>query len=143
MTDERSRRTADEVEIAKLLAKLAQMADDGDLNEYARLFTEDGSWTGPGGDTRTGRPDIIAGAQERRAAGIQGPGTNSFHLISNINIEVDGDAAAGKAYFHYYRNADAMPQITSMGVYRDQFRRTPEGWRMAKRVIHGPTVAPP
>jgi len=143
MKDERSRRTADEVEIAKLLAKLGQMADDGDLSEYAQLFTEDGSWTGPAGDTRTGRADIIAGAQQRRDDGIQGPGTNSFHLISNINIEVDGDTATGKTYYHYYRNADATPQLTTMGVYRDEFRRTPEGWRMAKRVIHGPGVAPP
>lgn len=143
MTDERSRRTADEVEIAKLLAKLGQMADDGDLNEYAQLFTEDGSWTGPAGDTRTGRADIIAGAQQRRDDGIQGPGTNSFHLISNVNIDVDGDTATGKTYYHYYRNADATPQLTVMGVYRDKFRRTPEGWRMAKRVIHGPGVAPP
>ena len=142
MTDERSR-TADEVEIAKLLAKLGQMADDGDLNEYAQLFTEDGSWIGPAGDTRTGRADIIAGAQQRRDDGIQGPGTNSFHLISNVNIEVDGDTATGKTYYHYYRNADATPQLTVMGVYRDEFRRTPEGWRMAKRVIHGPSVAPP
>ena len=143
MTDERSRRTADEVEIAKLLAKLAQMADDGDLNEYARLFTEDGSWTGPAAIREPGGPTSSRGRRRGEPLGFKAPARTPFHLISNVNIEVDGDAATGKAYFHYYRNADAMPQITSMGVYRDQFRRTPEGWRMAKRVIHGPTVAPP
>lgn len=134
-------RLADELEIGKLLARLAQLADDGDLNEYVQLFTEDASWTGPGGDTRKGHAEIIEGATERRGAGVQGPGTNSFHLISNLNIEVSGDAAIGKTYFHYYRNAHDVPQLRSMGVYTDEFRRTSQGWRMKKRVIHGPAVS--
>ena len=141
MTDAIARQVADEVEIGKLLVRLAQTADDSDLNDYVELFTEDGAWTGPSGETRVGHTDIMAGAQERRDAGVQGPGTNTFHLVSNVNIQVNGDSATGKSYFHYYRDVHDVPQIRSMGVYRDEFRRTPQRWRMAKRVILGPPVS--
>ena len=138
--DEQLRRVADELEIRDVLARLAQGADDGDLKDYVQLFTEDGTWQGPDGGVHRGRADLLAGAQARRASGIQGPGANTFHVVSNTVIDLDGDTATGKSYYQYYGNTDGTPEIRRTGVYRDEFRRTPQGWKMHKRVIVGPAV---
>ena len=74
-------RVADELEIRNLLARLAQLADGGDLDDYVSLFAEDAVWEGYG-PARRGKADILAGATERRAAGGQGPGTHSYHIVS-------------------------------------------------------------
>ena len=55
MTDENLlRRVADELDIRSIVARLAQYADDGDLDDYVDLFTEDAHWAMPGAP-RTGR----------------------------------------------------------------------------------------
>ena len=136
--DEQVRSVADELEIRNLLARLAQLADDGDLKEYVQLFTEDGVWQGPPGPgrgARSGHADLLAGAQERRANRIQGPNTNTFHVATNTVIQLNGDTATGKSYYQFYGNTQDAPKLQSMGIYRDEFRRTPKGWKMAKRVI--------
>lgn len=139
-----ARRALDELEIRNVLARLAQLADDGDLNEYVSLFTEDASWQsppgpGPGGanyaKARRGHADILAGAKERRGTGIQGPGTNTHHVITNIAIWLNGDTARAKSFYLYYVNTHQKPVLDRMGVYTDELRRTPAGWKMAKRVI--------
>ena len=135
--DGQLRRVADELEIRNLLARIAQGADDGDLKDYVQLFAEDGSWQGPDGGVRKGHADILASAQERRASGIQGPGTNTRHVVTNIVIQLNGDTATGKSYYQYYGNAQATPDVLRIGEYFDEFLRTPKGWKMAKRVIVG------
>ncbi len=140
--DEGLQRAADELEIRNLLAQLAQLADDGDLEEYIRLFTEDASWGGAGQGVRRGHAELLAGATERRASGTSGPGTNTRHVITTTAIQLNGDMATGKSYFHFYRNTHATPELSRMGVYEDEFRRTSQGWRMAKRLIVGPASRP-
>src|SRR5437868_6059045 len=90
-------RASDELEIRTVIARLAQLADWGDLDDYVAHFTEDASWeVAPreSGATagqlvweqaarepaRRGHAAILAGARERRAAGFQGPNTNSHHI---------------------------------------------------------------
>lgn len=139
-TDDQQKRLVDELEIRNVLARLAQGADDGDLNEYVRLFAEDGSWQAPDGSIREGRSDLLAGAQARRAGGIQGPGTNTFHVVTNTVVNLDGDQATSTSYYQFYGNTDATPEIRRTGIYRDEFRRTADGWKMQKRVIQGPPI---
>jgi uncharacterized protein (TIGR02246 family) len=61
-SDDMIARVLDELEIRNLIARVAQLADYGDVEEYASLFTEDGSWEFPGGP-RHGRAGILAGAR--------------------------------------------------------------------------------
>lgn len=130
-----ARQVADELEIRNLLARLAQLADDGDLNEYIGLFTEDAIWEMPAYSPRRGHEDLLAGARERRAAGTQGPGTNTHHVIVNVAVWLDGDNARTKAYFMFVGNTNAAPVYRSMGVYNDRFVRTAAGWKMQHRQI--------
>jgi 3-phenylpropionate/cinnamic acid dioxygenase small subunit len=137
------RRVADELEIRNLVAALAQGADTGTVDDYVALFVEDAVWempdnpvVGVAGSKRVGRDDIRAGVVERRAAGLQGPGSGSLHVIATILVLVGpGDEAAGRAYWQFYGDTASTPVLRSMGRYDDTYRRTAAGWQLAHRSI--------
>ena len=137
------RAIGDRQEIAMLLARIAQLADAGDPEDYIACFTPDATWdltdaTDLPMDVQTisGRAALLAGVHERRAAGIQGPGTHTRHDVSSIAIEVDGDRATSRAYFRYYRGTEGVPTLAAMGVYADEFvRDDDDGWRLRHRTI--------
>lgn len=137
MTDEQSRRRVqDELEIRNLIARLAHLADGGEIEEYVNQFTRDASWGGGRHPIRRGHAEIREGVRARRALGHMGPGTQSIHVVTTTCIEVEGDRAIGRSVYQYYRDvSSAEPKLSSMGVYVDVFRRTPEGWRLAERTL--------
>lgn len=129
------RRVADELEVRSIVARLAQYADDGDLDDYVALFTEDAHWAMPGAP-RTGRADIRAGGEARRATGEAGPGSHSRHMITTVAVEADGsDTAVADSYWLFYVDTDTTPTLKLCGTYHDTFRRTPDGWKLARRDI--------
>jgi 3-phenylpropionate/cinnamic acid dioxygenase small subunit len=130
---------ADELEIRNLQARLAHLADEGDLDEYITLFTDDAIWEGSSFGRWSGLEGIMQGATERRAGGTSGPGTHSRHVLTTTMIELDGNEASGRSVFHYYTHTNATPVLAIMGVYEDKFRRTEQGWKMSHRKINGPT----
>lgn len=134
---------ADELEIRNLQARLAHLADDGDLDEYITLFTEDAVWEGGAFGMKSGLDNIMRGARERREGGTSGPGTHSRHVLTTTMIELKGDEARGKSVFHYYTNTNAVPLQAVMGVYEDRFRRTDAGWKMCHRKIVSPNIVKP
>ncbi|HXA34680.1 MAG TPA: nuclear transport factor 2 family protein [Acidimicrobiales bacterium] len=129
---------ADELEIRNLVADLAHMADmasEDELTDYSSRFTHDARWELAGNELQ-GRDAILTGARERRAAGTQGPGTNSRHVITTQSVRLEGpDAATGEAYFLFVGDTTTTPQIRGIGHYLDRFQRTPEGWKLAHRTI--------
>jgi 3-phenylpropionate/cinnamic acid dioxygenase small subunit len=130
-------------EIQDLLARLAHLADDGTIEDYVELFTSDAVWelldpspAGAAADRRVGRSDIAAGVRQRRAAGMQGPGTSTRHLISTVCVQVQSaDEASSIAYWMFFAEAGSTPRMTGLGRYDDVFRRTGAGWRLAHRAI--------
>jgi 3-phenylpropionate/cinnamic acid dioxygenase small subunit len=140
--DTQLQQVADEVAITKLVARIAQLADTGELTDYAQCFTDDAEWVLPPGSgvdleaqVRSGIADIVRGAQERRDAGIQGPGTNTRHVVSTVAVDTNGDRANGRAYWRYYGQTDDTPQLLTLGQYDDEFVRTETGWRLRRRTI--------
>lgn len=132
----------DDLAVMKLIARIAHLADTGELTDYAECFTEDAIWelpvdsgVGVAPQTRSGVADIVQGARERRDLGIQGPGSNTRHVVSTIDVEVRGDAATSRAYWRYYGHTDAAPELLTMGQYDDTFRRSGSGWRLQQRRI--------
>jgi 3-phenylpropionate/cinnamic acid dioxygenase small subunit len=128
-------RVAAELEIRNLIARIALLADQGDLGEYADQFTEEAVWAFPHAP-RHGRADIQAGGEARRADGLTGPGSASRHVITNISVSIDGpDGATADSYFMFVQNTSAVPTILNMGSYRDRFVRQGGTWRVARREI--------
>lgn len=146
MTDPAVQRLADELEIRNLVAELSQLADtasDDELDSYLALFTEDATWAvladgeGLSAQERTGRQEILEGVRERRAAGIQGPGTQTRHVVSTLVVTFEtSDRAFARCYWHYYTDtSSSAPVLALMGEYRNTFVRTPSGWRLARREL--------
>ena len=125
---------SDEDQIRNLVARVAQYADGGDIDDYVELFTPDAAWEMPGAP-RYGHADIRAGAEARRAAGETGPGSNTRHVITTMAVEVDGDRAVAESYWQFYTDTATAPALRGMGAYRDHLVRSPRGWRLARREI--------
>jgi uncharacterized protein (TIGR02246 family) len=135
MSDDSTRRLTDELAIRNLVARIAQLADAGDLADYVDSFTDDADWQMPG-SPRRGRADIRAGAEERRATGATGPGSNSRHAVSTVVVNAGGgDDATAESYWQFWVETTTAPKLALMGHYRDTFRRTSEGWKLAQRLI--------
>lgn len=62
----------------------------------------------------------------------------NLHVISNAIIEIDGDTATSRCYFHapMGRNTPEGGQfvITNSGRYLDRLVRTSDGWRIVERI---------
>jgi uncharacterized protein (TIGR02246 family) len=128
-------RVLDELEIRNLIARVAQLADHGDVEEYVGLFTEDGAWEFPGGPLR-GRAAILAGARERRSQRVTGPGSATRHIIATVAVEVeDAATATADSYFQFWRDTGTAPALFNMGHYHDALRREDGAWRIARREI--------
>jgi len=135
MQDELTERVAAELAIRNTIARLALLADQGDLDEYIEHFTEDALWEFPDA-ARRGRSDILAGAAERRAGGMTGPGTNTRHVITTVAVDVDGtDKANADSYFLFFQKTTTTPTVFNMGWYHDTFIRQGGRWRLATRRI--------
>ena len=133
---------SDDADIRSLLARLAHLADSGDLDEYLTLFTEDAAWvvpaipqTGVAASERRGVEEIAAGVRERRAAGVQGPGTGTMHLVTTTDVEIEGDEAIALSTWLFLADTATAPRVQAVGRYHDTLRRTQDGWRLARREI--------
>lgn len=138
-----ARNPSDAGDIRTLLARLAQLADLGTVEEYLELFAPDAVWsmpeipqTGVAASERRGLAEIEAGVVERRAAGVQGPGTNTAHLVTTIAVRFESDdVAVADSTWMFLVDTLAAPRIASFGRYTDTVHRTPAGWRLARREI--------
>ncbi|MGH9025106.1 MAG: nuclear transport factor 2 family protein [Acidimicrobiia bacterium] len=132
-----------ELAIRNLLARIAQLADRGEVEAYVASMTEDVVWAMPANPAvglaaaeRQGRADVAAGAHERLSAGVQGPGSNTRHVVTTTVVNVEGDDhATAQSYFLFIDDTTTEPAIRNIGHYDDMLRRTAEGWKLASRSV--------
>jgi len=121
---------------ARLVSEYCHLVDHDQASKVAGLFTDDGLWTSPD-TTLTGRVEIERGFTRRE----QNHRRMSRHICSNLLIEVlDETTARGVVYLTLYRHDGEEGRSSSpigppafIGEYRDEFRKTPEGWRFKRR----------
>lgn len=132
-----------DAEIRSLLARIAQLADSGEIDEYIAQFTEDAVWAMPANalmgmeaNTRQGHEEILAGVRERRGGGVQGPGTNTRHVITTTAVSVQDDRhATARSYYLFFGDTTTTPVLRTMGQYDDVLARGERGWQLAHRTI--------
>ena len=138
-----SARADADAQIRSVLARIAQLADTGDLDEYVTLFADDAVWAMPDNPSlgmpaseKRGIAEIRAGAEQRRADGVQGPGTNTRHVLTTTAVDVESDdRATARSYFMFYGDTIGQPVLRNMGQYDDVLVRGERGWQLAHRTI--------
>ena len=121
---------ADQWEIARVLDRYAEALDTRRWELLSQVFVEElefdfGEWTA------TSREEAVATIRTY----LDGCGPTQ-HLLGNYRIDVDGDAARARVYvraFHVGIGAATGKTYEMGGEYRDELRRTPEGWRSYRR----------
>ncbi|SEH72507.1 SnoaL-like domain-containing protein [Mycolicibacterium rutilum] len=70
---------------------------------------------------------------------IHGGMGQTYHRISNIAVDLDGDRATARSYVHAVLMAvpgDSNSWIDALGHYDDALVRTADGWRISKRTTN-------
>ena len=121
---------ADRVEIEALRGEFSDAAMMRDRGRMASLFTPDGALRMPNIPTElVGREEIRAGGERLQAqwdffVQTTHPGT----------IQLDGDAASGRAYIQELIRLRNGHSEVNYAIYHDRYRRTPDGWKFTERV---------
>lgn len=120
--------------IIDLLYRYGSSLDDRDWARLATCFTPDAiALYG----AELGQQDGYA-AIERACRSALEPLDSSQHLISNHEIEIDGDTARARCYLHAQHTKKGTPggdNFTVGATYLDELVRTPQGWRIKKREL--------
>lgn len=123
----------DRFEIQDLYSNYAYHYDRGEAQDWAQLFTEDGTFGRAGEEPARGREELERFAAENLEAN---PGVT--HHTTNVTAEADGsaDRARGRAYALVVRvDEDGAVRLRNVGTYEDLLVRTASGWRFASRVF--------
>jgi hypothetical protein len=122
-----------------LVVDCATIIDEGRYDDLAGIFAVDGIFARPTAPDApiTGRDTIIAAFKQRPANKI------SQHLVMNIRVRLTGaDSAEGTSSIMLYMTDTAVAEEPGkgrkatgplLGLYRDRYVRTAEGWRIADR----------
>ena len=131
--------SVDREEIVALLVRYARAIDTQDwkllrscfLDEATSDFGDIGSWRGAG--------DLVLFMEDAHA----GMG-DTLHLLSNFQIEVDGDRASAITYVNTITVLASHPDdwIDTVGTYEDRLHLGPDGWRIAHRTFRAIRTLP-
>ncbi|HEX5000585.1 MAG TPA: nuclear transport factor 2 family protein [Terriglobia bacterium] len=127
----RLQRLEDIEEIRTLLLDYGRHLDSRDLVAYSKLFARDGEWVGGFGSAK-GPEEILAFMQKNLGTGPNR--NNSFHILSNFEIDVKGDTATAWSRWTFVApGADGKPVISQSGRYDDSLVREDGRWRFKRR----------
>jgi ketosteroid isomerase-like protein len=126
--------SADEDAIRALLGRAVVITDEGDIEDYGRIYADDAVWSA-GTTTQNGLEEIMAATGARRASGATGPGSSARHVVTPLTVEVESDTAEAVSYFLLLGDTGGTPQIRRFGRYQDTFVRTTAGWRISSRRV--------
>lgn len=129
-----------EHECEQVLLRSIRTFDERDWQGFADTFAPDGVFFRANQPTQplTGREAILAALKARPADRL------TRHLCTNVQIEViDQDHAKGQCYLYLFSATATPPEkamggpadpVQRIGEYSDEYVRTDQGWRIARRV---------
>ena len=125
-------------QIKELYARYNQGSDFRDAELFLSAFAEDAVMTRGGRDI-VGMAALRAERAERYA-GETGDNGRRHHNGSFI-ITPTAEGAKARAYYLLLDVTSRPPTMVSSGYYDDVFTRTPDGWRIQHRTLHGDGAA--
>ena len=128
----------DQQQIHDLLIEYGHDLDTRDYVAYGKLFARNGTWDGSLG-LHKGPEDITAMLAHPQSGRTPAPfdpkNVQSFHLMTNFAIHVDGERATARSKWTFFtKSADNKPVPTLSGHYQDTLIREDGQWKFLSRV---------
>ena len=132
------RALADKEQIHDLLIEYGHDRDTRDYVAYGKLFAKNGTWDGSLG-LHKGPEEITAmlthPTSGRTPVPFDPKNVTSFHLMTNIVIQVNGDRGTAQSKWTFFtRGPDKRPVATLSGHYDDTVIREDGRWKFLSRV---------
>jgi uncharacterized protein (TIGR02246 family) len=123
----------DREDIRALILAYGQAHDHRDYRKFANLFASNGEWIGGLGSAKG--PEAIFKLMDESIGHNPLPdGSGTFHVMTNEQIEINGDRAASVTKWLYLtKGEDNAPKPTYLGHYNDQFIRENGQWKFLRR----------
>jgi 3-phenylpropionate/cinnamic acid dioxygenase small subunit len=122
-------------ELANLIARYAELIDNGDFHGVSELLGEAAVGSGDGTSLLRGRDAIRALFTSTTRIHPDGtPGTK--HVTTNLILDVDDEnaTATARSYWTVLQSVPGLPlQPILAGRYHDRFERDGAGWHFAER----------
>ncbi len=124
------------VALADLVADYAIGADGHDLARWRAIWCDDAVWMAGEQEDQTFRGlDRICWAVQRQWATFP----RMQHAMSNHRVLIDGsDEATGQCDVVTLVQLPDLRWVVGGGTYLDAYRRTIDGWKIARRVVDRP-----
>ena len=126
----------DHIAILELLSRYSRCFDSGDVEGFAKLFTEDASFETPVGNAAS-RVEIETWARERWGE-LRRDQITPTHFQTNTLLRRDAaDRASGttQLLLIWHHGKTNKSELTGTAIYEDEFCKTADGWRIARRAI--------
>ena len=121
----------DRLEITDALYRYSSAIDSFDTEGVRSVLADDVY-------AQYGNLDPVSGgdALAEWIAGATATITWQHHLLSVYHVDIDGDSATALSYLTSYQVFDGEPDVAKLLVarYHDELRRTPDGWKISRRV---------
>jgi len=129
--DARVQELEDQLAILRVINSWGPAVDTGSSEAAARLFTADGAL-----ESDLSRLEGPAAVETM----VESYGQQSLirrgcaHVQTAPMISVDGDRATAIAYSQVYLHSEGGHEVWRVSANQWEFRRTPEGWRVTRRL---------
>ena len=128
---------SDRLEIRNLIDEYAGALDDGSTDRLVGVFTEDAHFfvTQAGSDESLMHYDGSSEIAEIMT--LISPFGHTFHIMLNHQVKVSGDSATCLTYCtaNHLIGEPAQANLEMYLKYKDDLRRTPEGWKISRRQV--------
>jgi uncharacterized protein (TIGR02246 family) len=123
----------DRFAISDLFVRYTTALDAGNVDTIVACFTEDGALESPVIGKYSGHDGIRAFSE--RFAAMHQRGVQLRHVISNLAMKVDGDAAHATCYLTNIITVDGKSQMMPPGRYECELRKVDGAWLFQNRLV--------
>jgi ketosteroid isomerase-like protein len=125
----------DREEIRQIFTDYAKYLDSHDHAGYASLFARDGVLSAQLGEA-VGPAAIEKILDDSLGPQVRGHLPDAIHVMTNHQIDVDGDTATAKVVWYYLTtDADGSPVVLQSGRYDDDVVREDGRWKLKRHII--------